>query len=70
MKLKVKTPDRIVVAFTRRELLIIGNCLKEACHGLLLDRFIPAHDELLEIMDSVRSVTESGDFFKVTRATV
>lgn len=70
MKLKVKTPDRIVVGFTRRELLIIGNCLHEACHGLLLDRFVPAHDDLLEIRDTVRSVTESSDFFKVSRATV
>jgi hypothetical protein len=70
MKLKVKTPERIVVGFTRRELLIIGNCLNEACHGLLIDRFIPARDELLEIMDNVRSVTESGDFFKISRAAV
>lgn len=68
MKLKVKTPDRIVIGFTRRELLIMSNCLHEACHGILLDRFIPAHDDLMEIRDTVRTVIESKDFIKVSPA--
>jgi hypothetical protein len=69
MKIKIKTPDRIVIGFTRRELLIIGNCLHEACHGLLLDRFIPARDELLTIMDTVRSA-ENKDLFRLSPAVV
>lgn len=70
MKLKVKTPDHIVIGFTRRELMLMGNCLNEACHGLLMDRFIPAHDEIVEIHQSVRDATFNNDFFRLSPLTV
>lgn len=70
MKLKVKTPEQLVIGFTRRELMLMSNCLNEACHGMLMDRFIPAHDELISIHKGVKEAALNNDFFKLTPATV
>jgi hypothetical protein len=65
MKVKTKTPDRFVVGFNRRELMIVNNCLHEACHGLIMDRFLPAHQQLGMMLRSFSSIMEAHDFFKL-----
>lgn len=70
MKIKVRTPGNAVVGLSRRELLIINNCLNEACNGLLMDRFIPVHDELSSMLDNVREIMNAEDAFKVRTASV
>jgi hypothetical protein len=65
MKIKLKTPDEAVLAFNRRELMVVNNCLNEACHGLLLDRFIPVHEELLNMLDCTQSVYNNKETFNL-----
>jgi hypothetical protein len=70
MKIKVKTPDEVVVAFNRRELMIINNCLNEACHGLIMDRFLPAHQDLSAMLKEIGGITGAPDFFKLNPVSV
>ena len=65
MKIKLRTPDRFVVGFNRREVSIIKNCLNEACRGLIMDRFIPAHEELLVMHEDFMRVSNTSDSVKV-----
>jgi hypothetical protein len=67
MKVKLKMPDHIVVGFTRREIMIINNCLNEACHGLIMDRFIPAREDLLEMLDQARAIHDTKDFYRIKK---
>jgi hypothetical protein len=70
MKLKVKTTDKFVIGFNRRELMIISGCLNEACHGMIMDRFVPAYQELESMLSDVREYTSSTDFFKLMPVSV
>jgi hypothetical protein len=63
MKVKLKTPQRVIVGFSRREMMMIHNCLQEACNGVIMDRFIPAHDELSAMLDSIRGIISADDYF-------
>ncbi|MBX4187994.1 MAG: hypothetical protein KW793_02545 [Candidatus Doudnabacteria bacterium] len=65
MKVKLKSPGSTVVGLSRRELLIINNCLREACSGLLMDRFIPINDELSEMLSNFREMTTQEDVLKI-----
>jgi hypothetical protein len=67
MKVKIKTPELIAIGFTRRELMIIGGCLAEAKSGLLLDRFLPANEQLGAMLDVIRAAAENKDFFNLRR---
>jgi hypothetical protein len=64
MKVKTKTPTHVVIGFTRRELTVISNCLNEACYGLLLDRFLPARSDLLDMLESSRAISEDRQVFR------
>ena len=70
MKVKLKTPDRFIIAFNRREILILDNCLREACHGMLMDRFIPANDELAEMLECMDRIAQGTDLFRVKPAAI
>jgi len=70
MKIKVKTPERMVLGFTRRELLIINNCLNEACNGLIMDRFIPARDALIKMMTSTSNICNAKEFYRINQITI
>jgi hypothetical protein len=58
MKVKSATSQEISVGFTVRELVLINNCLNEACHGLLMDRFVPAHDDLVDMLNCVFAIVQ------------
>lgn len=70
MKLKVKTTDRFVIGFTRRELLLVTGCMEESFSGLLADRFLPARQELGLMLSELREITSSTDFFKLMPVSV
>jgi hypothetical protein len=63
MKVKTKTPEQFVVGLNRRELMIINNCLNEACSGLIMDRFLPVNPELKLMLKTMSGIVSSRDVF-------
>ncbi len=46
---------------------MMRNCLSEACHGMLMDRFLPARPDLLDMLDEARAITAAKDFYRIKR---
>jgi hypothetical protein len=70
MKVRVITPDQMVISFTRRDITIIHNCLREASHGLVMDRFLPLRKDLIQMQDEIKAITAAKDFFRFKPAIV
>lgn len=64
MKVKLKTPDHMILAFNMREQMILESCLEEACHGFLMDRFLPARRELMMMQDLMLNTHTPKHIFK------
>jgi hypothetical protein len=70
MRVKLKTPERVIVGLSRRDLIIITNCLYEASHGLIMDRFVPANKDLAKMLENVKDIIKEGQMMKVKPAIV
>lgn len=69
MKVKLKTPEKVLVGFNKREVALIINCLYEACHGVIMDRFIPAHIELMNMLESAQRIEREEVFYNIKTPT-
>jgi|GEM_PF-5822460 len=65
MKVRTKTPDSVLVSFNRREIMVMTNCLHEACHGLTMDRFVPAHQDLQNMLKDMDAILDKNDLFRL-----